>query len=204
MKDYITVLGMAFAITLPHAALAQTVTPPAVPPGLEVPEGNHAFLLGHGVGTQNYVCAPTDKVGHVDWILFTPQATLFSDGQLQLTTHFFSPNPDEGGVVRVTWEDSTDTSTVWAKLITPSTDPNFVESELGRMVEASACREPGGPDRRQQARRDNVHSESEYRRRAGPRRLRRAARRRQEGIHSVQSGLHLLQEELNTAGALPG
>jgi hypothetical protein len=128
MKNYISALGMAFAITLPHAALAQTVTPPAVPPGLEVPEGNHAFLIGHGVGTQNYVCAPTDKVGHVAFTLFTPQATLFSDDQLQLTTHFFSPNPDEGGSpVRVTWEDSTDTSTVWAKLIAPSTDPRFVD-----------------------------------------------------------------------------
>ena len=149
MKNYITALGMAFAITLPHAALAQTVTPPAVPPGLEVPEGNHAFLLGHGVGTQNYVCAPTDKVGHVAFTLFTPQATLFSDDQLQLTTHFFSPNPDEGGVVRVTWEDSTDTSTVWAKLITAVDGPEFRRSERGRMVEASACREPGRPDRRQ-------------------------------------------------------
>ena len=127
MRNYITALCMAFAITLPHAAHAQTVTPPAVPPGLEVPEGNHAFLLGHGVGTQNYVCAPTDKVGHVAFTLFTPQATLFSDDQLQLTTHFFSPNPDEGGVVRVTWEDSTDTSIVWAKLITASTDPGFVD-----------------------------------------------------------------------------
>ena len=127
MKNYITALSMAFAITLPHAALAQTVTPPAVPAGLEIPEGNHAFLLGHGVGTQNYVCAPTDKLGHVDWILFTPQATLFSDDQLQLTTHFFSPNPDEGSVVRVTWEDSTDTSTVWARLIASSTDARFVD-----------------------------------------------------------------------------
>jgi Protein of unknown function (DUF3455) len=106
MKDYITALGMAFVITL----------------------GNHAFLLGHGVGTQNYVCAPTDNLGHVAFTLFTPQATLFSDDQQQLTTHFFSPNPDEGGSpVRVTWEDSTDTSTVWAKLIAPSTDPNFVD-----------------------------------------------------------------------------
>ena len=52
---------------------------------------------------------------------------MFSDDQLQLTTHFFSPNPDEGGVVRVTWEDSTDTSIVWAKLITASTDPGFVD-----------------------------------------------------------------------------
>ena len=55
--------------------------------------------------------------------MFTPQATLFSDQQEQLTTHFFSPNPFERsptpfatGPVRVTWQDSRDTSTVWAKL----------------------------------------------------------------------------------------
>src|SRR4029079_18997461 len=59
-------------------------------------------------------------------------------------------------------------------------------------------REPGWPDRRQPARRDDVHSESEYPGRAGTcRRLQHAARRRQEGLHSLHRGLHLLQEELN-------
>jgi hypothetical protein len=121
----VTALGMAFTIALPRPARAQSVTPPPVPPGLEVPAGNVAFLLGRGVGTQNYECQPSPSIGKVAWTLFTPQATLFSDQQDQLTTHFLSPNPDEGGIVgRVAWQDSRDTSTVWARAIAMVPDPN--------------------------------------------------------------------------------
>ena len=112
----ITALGLAFAVALPLTAHAQIVTPP-VPTDLEVPATNEAFLLGHGVGTQNYICQPAATLGRVAWTLFTPQATLFSDDAEQLTTHFFSINPDEPGTVRVTWEDSRDTSTIWARLL---------------------------------------------------------------------------------------
>ena len=115
MKNYVTALGMALTIAQPYAAHAQTVTPPPVPANIQVPAGNHAFLIGHGVGTQNYVCAPAKSLGQVDWTLFTPEATLFNDAAGQLTTHFFSPNPAEGRIVRATWQDSQDTSTVWAK-----------------------------------------------------------------------------------------
>ena len=128
MKNYVTVLGLTLTFALPHAAYAQSVTPPAVPANLAVPASSHAFLLGRGVGTQNYVCAQASSLGHVAWTLFTPQATLFSDEGGQLTTHF-SPNPAEGGIVRVTWQDSTDTSTVWGRVIASSTDPNFVNQD---------------------------------------------------------------------------
>jgi hypothetical protein len=122
----VTALGMAFTFGLPLAARAQSVTPPPVPPGLEVPAPNHAFLLGRGVGTQNYICQPTDALGHVAWTLFTPEATLFTDQQEQLTSHFFSPNPVEG-IVRATWEDSDDTSIVWARAIASATvDPSAI------------------------------------------------------------------------------
>lgn len=40
-------------------------------------------------------------------------------------THFFSPNPFED-IVRATWQDSGDTSTVWGKVIASSSDANFV------------------------------------------------------------------------------
>ena len=117
----ITALGLAFAVALPLTAHAQIVTPP-VPTDLEVPATEEAFLLGRGVGTQNYICQPAASLGRVAWTLFTPQATLFSDDAEQLTTHFFSPNPDEPGVVvRVTWEHSRDTSTVWARLLKSAT-----------------------------------------------------------------------------------
>jgi len=115
---------MALAIALPQAAHAQGVTPPIVPDSIQVPAGNEAFLLGRGVGTQNYVCQPAASLGRVAWTLFTPEATLFSDQGEQLTTHFFSPNPVEGGIVRVTWEASGDTSIVWARLIASVQDPN--------------------------------------------------------------------------------
>jgi hypothetical protein len=131
LVGYLTALGMAFTLALPHAAQAQSVTPPPVPDNIQVPAGNEAFLLGRGVGTQNYACQPADSLGRVAWTLFTPQATLFSDQGEQLTTHFSSPNPFEfsptpfaNGLVRVTWQDSRDTSTVWAKAIGVSTvDP---------------------------------------------------------------------------------
>src|SRR5437763_16241434 len=61
------------------------------PDKLKVEAGNEVFLVGHGVGTQNYICVPSGT--GVAYTLFTPQATLFSDDEKQLTTHFFSPNP---------------------------------------------------------------------------------------------------------------
>ena len=66
------------------------VTPPAVPADIQVPAGNVAFLVGHAIGTQNYVCLPSGS--GFAFILFTPQATLFDDGNKQIITHFFSPN----------------------------------------------------------------------------------------------------------------
>lgn len=118
-----TVLVVGFMVSLPQLAHAQnTISPPIVPEGLDVEEGNEVFLLGRGVGTQNYVCAPCDPTKAncplgVAFTLFTPQATLFNDQGEQLITHFSSPNPVEGGTVRVTWQDSRDTSSVWAKLV---------------------------------------------------------------------------------------
>jgi hypothetical protein len=110
----------------PLSARADIVTPPPVPTDLQVPPLNEAFLLGRGVGTQNYICLPSRSLGRVAWTLITPQATLFDSRDEQLTTHFFSLNPEEGDIVRATWEDSRDTSTVWAKAIAASSDPDFV------------------------------------------------------------------------------
>jgi hypothetical protein len=102
------------------------ITPPEVPGEIAVPEGNEPFLIGHAIGTQNYVCVPSGA--SVAWSLFTPQATLFDDHGNQLTTHFFSPNPFETpAAVRATWQDSRDTSSFWGAVVRPSTDPNFVE-----------------------------------------------------------------------------
>jgi hypothetical protein len=137
-----TALAVACTVALPQPARADEVTPPPVPAKIEVPSGNTAFLVGHGVGTQNYICLPSGS--GFAYTLFTPEATLFEpeDNTKQLITHFFSPNRnptergEKKGTIRVTWQDSQDTSTVWAKLNinldgspSSSTDPAFVDPE---------------------------------------------------------------------------
>jgi hypothetical protein len=119
-------LGMAFTVSLAqaaHAAPIEIVVPP-VSPNLEVDAGFKPFLVGHAFGTQNYVCS---RVGAgVKYVLFTPEATLFSDDGTQIITHYFSPNPNPkdpntsatvvaDGAIRATWQDK-DTSTIWAQL----------------------------------------------------------------------------------------
>jgi hypothetical protein len=118
-------LVAALTVSSAPPAQADAVTPPAVPGNIQVPAGNVASLVGHAVGTQNYVCLPIDNV-RFGWTLFTPQATLFDDASGQLTTHFFSPNPFEAGAVRPTWQHSGDTSAVWGQAVASSTDASYV------------------------------------------------------------------------------
>jgi len=135
------VLAGAFT-AVPQLARAAHIPLPDVPDRIQVPEGNTPFLVGHATGTQNYTCLPCpnpttradqcpDDSGFA-WLLFTPEATLFSDNGNQLTTHFFSPNPDEDGKIRATWQHSKDSSIVWggnAIASTAATDPDFVADD---------------------------------------------------------------------------
>lgn len=126
LRLWLSIFGLMLfsnlAVAQAQSVRANEVTPPSVPAGLDVEPGNVPFLLGHAEGTQNYVCAPCDPTKAncplgVAFALFTPQATLFDDQGGQLTTHFNSPNPEENGVIRATWQDSRDTSRVFAKLV---------------------------------------------------------------------------------------
>jgi Protein of unknown function (DUF3455) len=142
LRATLTGFGFALIFTLVTAnAFAQSVqpgqiTPPVVPGNLVVEEGNEPFLLGHAIGTQNYVCKPVGA--GVRFVLFTPEATLSKENGKQSITHFFSPNPSEpntdatvfaDGIIRAAWQ-AQDTSTVWAKLHQPNgaatVDPNAV------------------------------------------------------------------------------
>lgn len=128
--------ALGLMVTIGVRAAGADFTPPRVPDLLDVEDGNVVFLVGHGSGTQNYVCAPsaTSSTG-VAFSLFTPQATLFDDAGGQLTTHFFSPNsdprvgPPEAGTIRATWQDSRDTSSVWAAVLQQSLDRHFVRTD---------------------------------------------------------------------------
>jgi hypothetical protein len=131
----VTAAGL-LALAFDSAALAQfapdrSVPVPPVPPNLQVPAGNLAFLKGEAAGTQNYICLPSAT--GFSWTFFSPQATLFLtlksfNGGIrqQIITHFLSPNPIEKGTPRATWQGSFDSSAVWARAIQSSTDPTFV------------------------------------------------------------------------------
>ncbi len=108
----------------PSTLLAADTLPPSVPADLAVPAGAQPFLAADAEGTQNYVCA----LGHggFAWAFIGPQATLFDASGQQGLTHFLSPNPDEGGAARATWQDSSDTSRLFATAVASSSDPTFV------------------------------------------------------------------------------
>ncbi len=122
-------LGCAFA-TVTHAH-AQNVTPPATPTLITPPAGNTAFLVGHALGTQGYVCLPAAPGAPTAaaWTVkpARPEATLFQSifGQdVQIVTHFLSPdtNPNEFAPKPIpfgsaTWQSSFDSSKVWAQVL---------------------------------------------------------------------------------------
>jgi hypothetical protein len=96
-----------------------------------VSEPHRLYRVEHAVGTQNYVCLPSDLDPNVPyaWELFGPQATLFSKSGRQTATHFQIPNPDENGTLRPTWQDSRDSSTVWGFKKSASTNPDYVDPD---------------------------------------------------------------------------
>jgi hypothetical protein len=102
---------------------------PDVPGDLRVTGGFSVYYQGHAVGTQNFICLATGA--GIAWRFLGPQATLFQfDGDIaqQNATHFLSANPVENGVARPTWQHSLDSSRVWAKVVSSSSDPEFVEA----------------------------------------------------------------------------
>lgn len=129
-------LGCALG-TATHAA-AQNVTPPTTPTEITPGSGNIAFLLGHGVGTQGYVCLPNGT--GASWTVngARPEAVLFEKnvfGQdIQTVTHFLSPDtnpnkvaPDPLPFCNATWQSSFDSSKVWAQVqhsIPAGSDPS--------------------------------------------------------------------------------
>jgi hypothetical protein len=125
---YVIAAVTATCLTLlPPELRAHDAASSSVPAGLEVPSGHRPFLLGHATGTQNYVCLPSSSGPPFAWTQYGPDATLFNDFRTQVVTHFLSPNPDEGGTARATWQHSRDSSRVWAMAVASSTDPRFVE-----------------------------------------------------------------------------
>src|SRR5262249_25501729 len=83
--------GVVFAQEFTVSRVSSPITPDLITP----PVGNSAFLEGHGIGTQGYVCLP-NGLGGASWTVngARPEATLFTNilGEaVQIITHFLSP-----------------------------------------------------------------------------------------------------------------
>jgi hypothetical protein len=117
-------LGCAFG-TARNAAAQRIATPPATPEKITPPVGNTAFMLGHGVGTQGYVCLPLGTGSSWTVNSARPEAVLFTKiigFDVQIITHFLSPDTDPNAPKPVpfgsaTWQSSLDSSKVWAQLV---------------------------------------------------------------------------------------
>jgi hypothetical protein len=92
--------------------------------------------VGHAVGTQGYICLPTSPgASTASWTVKNarPEATLFQSyfGQyFQIITHFLSPdtNPNEAApdplpFGSATWQNSFDSSKVWAQVLHSNSIP---------------------------------------------------------------------------------
>jgi len=122
----VTLSGVAMAQDN-EVALNGSIPSPVTPVAITPPIGNSAFLLGHGVGTQGYVCLPSGT--GASWTVnpARPEATLFTNlfGEAQqIITHFLSPNTNPNKFApsplpfgNVTWQSSFDSSKVWAQTV---------------------------------------------------------------------------------------
>jgi hypothetical protein len=125
---FVSALVLAFVFGTVTHARAQKITPPTTPSAITPPTGNSAFLLGHAVGTQGYVCLPTSTgASTASWTVngSRPEATLFTSffgRDVEIVTHFLSPNtnPNEFAANPIpfgnpTWQSSLDSSKVWGQ-----------------------------------------------------------------------------------------
>jgi hypothetical protein len=106
-------IAVALALMVSQSARADDNVPPNVPAILQPPAGSRLFRIAHAIGTQDYVCLSTGWASPA----YGPQATLFDEENEQIMTHFLSPNPDQSNTPRPTWQDSRDSSTIWANPI---------------------------------------------------------------------------------------
>ena len=135
---FVAALALGCAFGTVTNAVALPITPPPTPTLITPEEGNSAFLVGHAVGTQGYVCLPTSVgASTASWTVNSarPEATLFlspGGNTFQIITHFQSinANPKPGVTVprsgNATWQGSLDSSRVWAVKVSgidAGTDP---------------------------------------------------------------------------------
>ena len=125
------VLGCAFGTVA--QAQAQNISSPTTPPIITPPAGNSAFLVGHAVGTQGYVCLPNGAGPSWTAKPSRPEATLFTNffgKDVQIINHFLSPDANPNDAAQdplpfgsATWQSSFDSSKVWAQVLHSNSIP---------------------------------------------------------------------------------
>jgi hypothetical protein len=130
------VLALTVSQSRPAQASYATIKPPDVPSIIQVPAGNQPFRVAHAVGTQNYVCLSTGWASAA----YGPQATLFNEDNEQILTHFLSAYPTGSDAFFPTWQDSRDTSIVWANAVKDAKyvpDPTAIAWLLLKVVDSA-------------------------------------------------------------------
>lgn len=135
-RRFTIALALGCAAVWAAPADAQNITAPATPPIITPPAGNSAFLAGHAIGTQGYICLPTAPgAATASWTVkgARPEATLFQrvyGYDVQIITHFLSPDANPNAAApnplpfgSATWQSSLDSSKVWAAVLHANTIP---------------------------------------------------------------------------------
>ena len=132
-RIFAAAVALGWVLVTVTQAGAQTIASPPTPTLITPPVGNVAFLVGHAVGTQGYVCLP--KGTGASWTVNNarPEATLFASLfglDVQIITHFLSPDtnpnkdaPDPLPFGSATWQSSLDSSKVWAQVLNGNVIP---------------------------------------------------------------------------------
>lgn len=143
MKSILVVVAVAAAGAGALQA-AERIARPDVPTNIAVGTEFKLFARGHAVGTQNYICATITGGSGVEWRFIGPQATLF-EGSVQTATHFHSMNPSRNGEIQATWQDSGDSSAVWATRFDGSLDPAYVAPGAIEWLKLEVTGQTAGP-----------------------------------------------------------
>ena len=187
--------GVVFAQEFTVSRVSSPITPDLITP----PVGNSAFLEGHGIGTQGYVCLPNGLGGAAWTVNARPEATLFTNilGEaVQIITHFLSPVENPNGIGPnpprfgdVTWQSSFDSSRVWAQkehFITAGTDRSCPNNGAIDCLLLQVIGSAGRAYRRKVTYKDHFHPAFEHQRRIrADNGVRPFRRRRQPGVGAI-------------------
>ena len=172
-----SVLGVVIAARRGDARRrVERIPRPAVPTNLEVSRDYKLFLKGHAVGTQNYICAPAATPLASTGCSSGRRPRCSTTASNRSCTHFPEPQPAGHNAIQATWQDSGDTSAVWATRRDGSLDANYVAPGAIEWLVLDVTRRAARTDGRRQARAERGHPARQH------------PGRREATVHGVHAG----------------